>query len=419
MGKVSDISAYYGMVIHRNFVPLFADDRYAQMFGYESAEQILALPSLLELIAEDDQQEAINAYESVISGKARPKIRVFENTKKNGEQFSVLTIDHVTEWQGQPALQITLVDFSQQIEAEKKLHASEQRYRLLLESSLQGIVVHRFFEPLYCNQAMASILGYDSPEAVLKLSSLLSLIPEENQQKAIQLHEQLIQGRVETNSVVTENVRRDGTSAWIHISEAVVSWNGKPAVQSVMMDVTQQHQDQRRLEFQANHDSLTGLMNRRSMSKTLIEEYAVSKRSLQPLCCILLDIDNFKQINDQYGHSAGDEALRIFAIESLKVLRNGDYLSRWGGEEFLLLLPNTLQEQALIIANRVREHLASFKVEAEASVKFSATVSMGLAMLTAYDVSPEALVARADSALYLAKEKGKNRVELAPQVYEL
>ncbi|MDO6575263.1 hypothetical protein, partial [Staphylococcus pasteuri_A] len=88
-----------------------------QMFGYESAEQILALPSLLELIAEDDQQEAINAYESVISGKARPKIRVFENTKKNGEQFSVLTIDHVTEWQGQPALQITLVDFSQQIEA--------------------------------------------------------------------------------------------------------------------------------------------------------------------------------------------------------------------------------------------------------------------------------------------------------------
>lgn len=418
MGKVSDISAYYGIVIHRDFVPLFADERYAQMFGYDSAEDIMALPSLLELIAEDDRDEAISAYEAVMSGQARPKVRVYENYNRDGEQFSVLTIDHLTEWQGKPALQITLVDFSPQIAAEKKLQQSEQRYRLLTESSLQGIMVHRFFEPLYCNQAMANILGYDSPEAVLKLDSLLSIIPEENQQQAIQLHERLIQGEVDSNSVVTENVRRDGTSAWLHISEAVVKWNGIPAVQSVMMDVTQQHHDQRRLEFQANHDPLTGLMNRRSMSETLTEEFAISKRSLQPLCCILLDIDNFKQINDRFGHSAGDEALRLFAIESLKVLRNGDYLCRWGGEEFLLLLPNTVQEQALLIANRVREHLAELEVTKDEH-KFSTTVSLGLAMLTSYDSSPEALVARADSALYIAKERGKNRVELAPQVYEL
>jgi diguanylate cyclase (GGDEF)-like protein/PAS domain S-box-containing protein len=418
MGKVSDISAYYGMVIHRDFVPLFADERYAQLFGYNSAEEIMALPSLLMLIAEEDRNEAISAYEAVMSGKARPKVRVYENTNRDGEQFSVLTIDHLTEWQGKPALQITLVDFSQQVAAEKRLQQSEQRYRSLLESSMQGIVVHRFFEPLYCNQAMANILGYDSPEAVLSLDSLLSIIPEENQQKAIQLHEQLIQGEVESNSLVTENVRRDGTSAWLHISEAMVKWNGKPAVQSVMMDVTQQHHDQRRLEFQANHDPLTGLMNRRSMSETLTEEFAIGKRSLHPLCCILLDIDNFKQINDRFGHPAGDEALRVFAIESLKVLRNGDYLCRWGGEEFLLLLPNTVQEQALLIANRVRQHLAELEVTKDEH-SFSTTVSLGLAMLSGYDASPEALVARADSALYIAKEGGKNRVELAPQVYEL
>ncbi|WP_221075126.1 sensor domain-containing diguanylate cyclase [Agarivorans aestuarii] len=418
MGKVSDISAYYGIVIHRDFLPLFADERYAQMFGYDSAEDIMALPSLLELIAEDDRDEAISAYEAVMSGQARPKVRVYENYNRDGEQFSVLTIDHLTEWQGKPALQITLVDFSPQIAAEKKLQQSEQRYRLLTESSLQGIMVHRFFEPLYCNQAMANILGYDSPEAVLKLDSLLSIIPEENQQQAIQLHERLIQGEVESNSVVAENVRRDGTSTWLHISEAVVKWNDKPAVQSVMMDVTQQHHDQRRLEFQANHDPLTGLMNRRSMSVTLTEEFAIGKRSLQPLCCILLDIDNFKQINDRFGHPAGDEALRVFAIESLKVLRNGDYLCRWGGEEFLLLLPNTVQEQALLIANRVRQHLAELEVTKDEH-SFSTTVSLGLAMLSSYDASPEALVARADSALYIAKEGGKNRVELAPQVYEL
>ena len=418
MGKVSDISAYYGIVIHRDFVPLFADERYAQMFGYDSADDIMALPSLLELIAEDDRDEAISAYEAVMSGQARPKVRVYENYNRDGEQFSVLTIDHLTEWQGKPALQITLVDFSLQIAAEKKLQQSEQRYRLLTESSLQGIMVHRFFEPLYCNQAMANILGYDSPKAFLSLDSLLSLVPEENQPKAIQLHEQLIQGEVESNSLVTEYVCRDGTSTWLHISEAVVKWNGRSAVQSVMLDVTQQHRDQRRLEFQANHDPLTGLMNRRSMSETLTEEFAIGKRSLHPLCCILLDIDNFKQINDRFGHPAGDEALRVFAIESLKVLRNGDYLCRWGGEEFLLLLPNTVQEQALLIANRVREHLAELEVTNDEH-KFSTTVSLGLAMLTSYDSSPEALVARADSALYVAKERGKNRVELAPQVYEL
>ncbi|WP_427977072.1 sensor domain-containing diguanylate cyclase [Agarivorans sp.] len=418
MTKVADISANYGVVIHRNFVPLYADDAYAQLFGYSRAEQIMALPSLLPLFSEADRVRAVEDYQALVSGSARPKARVFNNLKCSGEIFSALCIDHLIDWQGEPALQVTLVDFSQQIATEQRLRESEQRYRSLLESSLQGIVVHHNFIPLYCNQAMAELLAYDSAEQLMALPSLLALVPHELQPQVMQQHERLLKGEKVERSLVTEYVRRDGSSAWLHISEALVSWGEQQAVQSVMMDVTQQYHNQRRLEFQANHDSLTGLINRRAMSEVLIENYALSRRTSKPLGCIMLDIDDFKQINDRFGHLAGDEALRSIAFESLKVLRSEDYLSRWGGEEFLLLLPDTEQQQALDIANRVRQHIAEFAIQ-RGEQRFSATVSMGLAMLSEQDSSPEALISRADVALYLAKESGKNRVEVAPTVYQL
>jgi diguanylate cyclase (GGDEF)-like protein/PAS domain S-box-containing protein len=418
MTKVAEISADYGVVIHRDFVPLYADDAYAHLFGYRSAEQIMALPSLLPLFGEADRVRAVEDYQALMKGSARPKARVFSNIKCNGEAFFALSIDHLIDWQGEPALQITLVDFSQQIATEQRLSESEQRYRCLLETSLQGIVVHHNFVPLYCNQALAELLAYDRAEELMALPSLLVLIPEERQQRAIHQHELLLKGEQSERSLVTEYVRCDGSTAWLHISETVVCWGERQVVQSVFMDVTQQYHNQRRLEFQANHDALTGLINRRAMSEVLVETFALSKRSNKALGCIMLDIDDFKQINDCHGHLAGDEVLRSLAFESLKVLRTDDYLSRWGGEEFLLLLPNTEQQQALDIANRVRQHIAAFVIQ-RGELRFSATVSMGLAMLSEQDSSPEALVSRADVALYLAKENGKNRVELAPTVYQL
>ncbi len=418
MTKVADISASYGVLIHRHFVPLYADDAYAQLFGYSSAEQIMALPSILALFSEADRATALSDSKSLLAGEARPKARVFKNLKRNGETFSALSIDHLIDWQGEPALQITLVDFSQQIATEQRLRESEQRYRSLLETSLQGIVVHHNFVPLYCNQALADILAYDRPEELMALPSLLALVPEERQQRAIHHHELLLKGEQAERSLVTEYVRRDGSAAWLHISEALVSWGEQQVVQSVMLDVTKQYQNQRRLEFQANHDELTGLVNRRAMTEVLVEVFALSKRTTKPLCCILLDVDDFKQINDRHGHLMGDEALRCIAYESLKILRSDDYLGRWGGEEFLLLLPNTAQQQALEIANRVRQHIAGLAIS-RGKLRFSTTVSMGLAMLSEQDNSPEALISRADVALYLAKENGKNRVELAPTVYQL
>ncbi|UPW18356.1 sensor domain-containing diguanylate cyclase [Agarivorans sp. TSD2052] len=418
MAKVRGLRSYYGVAIHRDFVPLYVDESYAHLFGYDNAEQVLALPSLLSLISTEDHQEAIAANQAIMCGSARPKAKVYENRNRQGKRFSVMIIDQLTDWQGEPAIQVTIIDVSEQVAAEKRLEESEQRYRSLLETSIQGILVHRDFEPLYANQALVDLIGYDSPEDILNMPSLLSLIPEANQQQAMQSHEQLIERQAATNNFVVEYVRRDGTSVWLQITAAPVRWGDKPAVQAVMMDVSQQHQHQRRLEFQANHDALTGLINRRSMNATLIEAYASSKRSLRPLCCLLLDIDNFKLINDRYGHPAGDEALRVFAIESLKVLRDGDYLARWGGEEFLLLLPNSTQQQAMQVAERVRKHLADYRI-VHGEHRFSTTVSIGLAMLSEYDSSAEALVARADGALYIAKERGKNRVELAPQVYQL
>ncbi len=418
MRKQNNICGNYGTAIHRDFVPLFVDDYYAHMFGYDNAAQVMALPSLLTLFCEHDRQQALQNYAAIMAGKMRPKVAGYQNRDRFGQLCSVISIDHLCQWQGAPALQITLIDVSQQVAAKQALQQSEQRYRSLVESSLQGILVHRFFKPLYGNQALADLVGFSHVEPLLALPSLLALIPEDNQQQAIELHERLLLGEMESHSVVTEYLRQDGDSVWLNISESLVSWEGEPAVQSVMMDVTQLHRQQQRLEFQANHDVLTGLMNRRSMNQVLVTEFAMSKRSDNPLCCLILDIDDFKQINDQYGHAIGDDVLRMFAIESLKVLRDGDFLARWGGEEFLLLLPNTAQSSAMLIAQRVRQHLEQSPITVNGQHHFW-SVSIGLAMLTENDASPESLIVRADSALYIAKQRGKNQVALAPQFYQL
>ncbi|MBD8526204.1 GGDEF domain-containing protein [Pseudomarimonas arenosa] len=162
--------------------------------------------------------------------------------------------------------------------------------------------------------------------------------------------------------------------------------------------------------WDAAHDPMTGLSNRRSTQQRLQAELTRSQRSRQPLSVILLDIDHFKRINDSYGHDVGDEVIRAMAALLKSVVRGGDDAGRWGGEEFIVLLPEVTAEAACGVAERIRrqsEALCVEYAEAEAPVRF--TVSLGVAEWQPSE-SIEQLVKRADEALYQAKSEGRNRV---------
>jgi diguanylate cyclase len=164
----------------------------------------------------------------------------------------------------------------------------------------------------------------------------------------------------------------------------------------------------KRIEELAELDELTGASNRRSIMRVLEEEIARADRSGLPCSIALIDLDWFKRINDAYGHPTGDEVLRTFSITMFANIRNVDRFGRYGGEEFLLVLPNMSAEQAAYALDRLRAIIADLDWSAF-SPGMKVTISAGVATLNPNETS-DTLLARADSALYAAKAQGRNRI---------
>jgi diguanylate cyclase (GGDEF)-like protein len=162
----------------------------------------------------------------------------------------------------------------------------------------------------------------------------------------------------------------------------------------------------------ATHDSLTGLMNRGEILKMLQRELERARRERKPVGVVLGDVDHFKSVNDTLGHLFGDEALREIGRRLRSQLRVYDGVGRYGGEEFLMVLPNCDLPNALVRANELREVVGSTPVACSGEERLI-TMSMGIAVSNADEKNElEALLNQADAGLYAAKEKGRNRTEL-------
>lgn len=160
-------------------------------------------------------------------------------------------------------------------------------------------------------------------------------------------------------------------------------------------------------EYAAKHDTLTGLANRREALEKLDIEYQRYLRNARPFSVMLMDIDLFKNVNDTYGHHVGDELIILVARTLQEQCRKVDTLARWGGEEYLVLLPETTTEEAMFSADRVREAFAAKSVTTDQGV-VQATISVGVASITGSE-SIDRLLQRSDEALYRAKSLGRNR----------
>ena len=166
-----------------------------------------------------------------------------------------------------------------------------------------------------------------------------------------------------------------------------------------------------RMRELAHTDALTGLGNRRQADLWLVREVQRAARYARPFTVLMLDIDHFKRLNDDHGHAAGDRVLVDLASELVGMVRASDAVVRWGGEEFLVLAPETALEDAVQVAELIRRQIAKLPLGEAHRV----TVSIGVAAHRTGD-DPESLVARADAALYMAKRSGRNAVrkEVAP-----
>lgn len=159
----------------------------------------------------------------------------------------------------------------------------------------------------------------------------------------------------------------------------------------------------------ADHDALTGVLNRRALVRRLHEALASTRQHPQSLALLFLDMDHFKTVNDRHGHQAGDACLRAVAASIMDELRPGDSLGRYGGEEFVVVLPGTAHDNALAVAERIRRSIETLHVHARGHA-LRVTVSIGVASLAGPGDSADDLIGRADAALYKAKTAGRNCV---------
>ncbi|MFC1553593.1 HDOD domain-containing protein [candidate division KSB1 bacterium] len=169
------------------------------------------------------------------------------------------------------------------------------------------------------------------------------------------------------------------------------------------------------LEEEVNRDGLTKLYNHRFFFELVNKEFASAKRYKLPLSCIMLDLDYFKKINDEYGHPEGDAVLENLGVILIDAIREGDSAARYGGEEFTIILPNTPPKEAEIVAERIRRNVEKSKLSQNLA-KGKVTISVGVASLVDGNLDKASdLVERADNALYQAKDSGRNRVVVFKQ----
>lgn len=277
-------------------------------------------------------------------------------------------------------------------------------------------IVRPDFQYLKMNKAYADIVGYTCTE----LSKMVhkDFIHPEDREKDTPYVKEIFAGKIDSFTSIKRYIHKKGYIVWVRATISVVrNDSGKVKYYiAQIQDITtakKAEDDLRKskdeAEVLARTDYLTRALNRRAFIERLQEEFERTKRTQQGFAMILVDIDFFKSVNDQFGHLAGDYVLQQFAECLGSIVRPYDFIGRYGGEEFIICLPDTDIEQAIAVAERMRESVEAREVEYMGS-RIKVTGSFGVA---SYDQSSsdtlDELIERADSAMYMAKNH-KNTV---------
>ncbi|MDA0978960.1 MAG: diguanylate cyclase [Proteobacteria bacterium] len=301
------------------------------------------------------------------------------------------------------------VDITPQQVARQLLQESEKKYSSVFNLAAVGIArVAIDGHWLECNDKLCSIVGYDREE--LLGMSFQDITHPDDLDKDLTLLQQVLDDEIKTYNIEKRYFRKDGSEVWINLTVSLVRGDDHQPEYfiSVIEDMNEKKLIVDDLRFQANHDPLTGLLNRKAQNLVLQREIDRAIRYQRSMSVLMLDIDHFKAINDRYGHHQGDVVLKMLASQLTAILRESDIACRFGGEEFLLVLPESSTVQAMETAERIRQQIAVSTL-CQDYPEIRVTVSLGIATYPEDGGSPEELVKLADEAMYHAKQTGRNR----------
>lgn len=301
------------------------------------------------------------------------------------------------------------------------LVAKEADFRLLAEESSDIVMrIGTDERILYVSPSSSRILGW-TPDQLIGTPALAG-VDADDLPRVKQTVAALKRGEIEEARLIYRTRHRGKDDIWI---ETAMRATRKPdtgeidGVVAISRDMTEHKDLEEKLAALATSDGLTGLANRRHFDDRLLEEWARAKRDGTPLSLLLIDVDQFKKFNDQYGHQAGDGCLRSLAKTlASEARRPADLAARYGGEEFVLLLPNTDADGCAQVGERIRTTVFELgMLHASNPPSRRVTVSLGGAVnFPGTGGSTEALIEAADRALYAAKDSGRDRLVMSGQV---
>jgi diguanylate cyclase (GGDEF)-like protein/PAS domain S-box-containing protein len=305
---------------------------------------------------------------------------------------------------------VTVEDVTDQELTFRALRRSEQRLRSVFENAASGLAVINLqygFERI--NQLLVEMLGYEAEDLVGR--SVLDLTHPEDRAACQAGLENVIKTPGGTDRQEIRYLTRAGAAIWV--DQAIRGLKSEQGTLEglvfIASDITPRKELEQKLHHLATTDPLTGINNRRQQLRLTEKEILRSRRYRQDLSLLVMDVDDFKAVNDRYGHAGGDQILREVAGIAVHELRDSDFLGRIGGEEFAATLVHSDLGQAMTTAERLRRAFErhQFRLDGET---IQVTLSIGAAQLDPSGDDLTSLVNRADKAMYLAKSQGKNRV---------
>ena len=306
-------------------------------------------------------------------------------------------------------------------EAENTLRWRERQLSTIMDN-LPGMAYRcrydEFWTMLSVSNGCLELTGYEPHELVNNsLVSYAKLIDEACNETILRTVESAI-GNAEPFSIEYPITRKDGRKIWVWERGRGVEGEGELVLEGIILDISDRKELEEELSELATRDSLTGVLNRREMTRILEEEIARAKRYDRELALLWIDFDHFKAINDDHGHAAGDAVLKAVSALLAESVRSADSVGRFGGEEFVILLPEMDYREALDTAERLRRLVSDAPQSLGNGNTVALTVSIGVSVFPDHGEGADTLCAAADRAMYQAKADGRNQVVLAPLTEE-
>jgi diguanylate cyclase (GGDEF)-like protein/PAS domain S-box-containing protein len=386
---------------------LLADGPALRRHGYDSAD--LTGRRLADVAPAHSYAELEPRYRAALGGQTQ----TFEHSSSDLTAWYLTHIAPLTEGEEIVGAVAISQDITSRRVADDELRAVTTLFETAFAAAPIGMAlvgVDGSFQR--CNQALCDLLGYEQDE--LMASSFQDITHPEDLDSDLAHVQRLLAGEASSYTMEKRYLTRTGRLVWVLLAVSLVrDEDGAPShFISQIKDITETRRMEERLRQLADHDAVTDLLNRRRFEDELVRQVGRCKRYGETACLMILDVDEFKGVNDAFGHRTGDAALQQVALILNGRLRDTDVVARIGGDEFAALLPGVSAQDARGLAEEVRAAIEELRV-GSGGRHASVTASIGLKTLDRGTIDEDSAFVAADRAMYDSKAAGRNRVTIA------